>query len=68
MKPKVRKMAMVINQVRMEDEEALDIDFWLNQPPAERLKTVAALRKGYFTWLNGTFPVKIERVLTRRKL
>ncbi|WP_025143120.1 hypothetical protein [Pedobacter jeongneungensis] len=68
MEPKIRKMAMVFNQVRMEDEDALDIAFWLNQAPEERLKTVVSLRESYFTWLNGSFPEKMERVITRRKL
>lgn len=67
METKVRKMAMVFNQVKMEDEDVLDIAFWLDQAPEERLKTVVSLRKSYFTWLNGSFPAKMERVLTLRK-
>lgn len=68
MEPKVRKMAMVVNRVRMEDEEELDVLFWLNQPISERLKAVASLRKHYFTWLNGSFPEKMIKVVNRRKL
>ncbi|MGN7987039.1 hypothetical protein ACTJKC_06855 [Pedobacter sp. 22226] len=68
METKVRKIAMVFNQVKMEDEDALDIDFWLDQAPEDRLKTVVSLRESYFTWLNGSFPGKVERVITHRKL
>ena len=68
MEPKIRKMAMVANKVKMEDEDELDVLFWLDQPALERLKTVVSLRKGYFTWLNGSFPEKIAKVVNRRKL
>ncbi|MBC7417126.1 MAG: hypothetical protein H7325_03110 [Pedobacter sp.] len=68
MQPKTRKMAMVVNKVKMEDEDKLDVLFWFNQPASERLKTVVSLRKGYFTWLNGSFPKKIAKVVNRRKL
>lgn len=59
---------MVANKVKMEDEDELDVLFWLDQPALERLKTVVSLRKGYFTWLNGSFPEKIAKVVNRRKL
>jgi hypothetical protein len=68
MEPKVRKMAMVVNRVKMEDEDELDVLFWLNQPIAERIKAVTSLRRNYFTWLNGSFPDKIAKVVNRRKL
>ncbi|GGE42385.1 hypothetical protein [Pedobacter psychrotolerans] len=45
MEPKVRKMAMVVNRVKMEDEDELDVLFWLNQPVLARLETVVSLRK-----------------------
>jgi hypothetical protein len=63
-----RKMAMVVNRVKMEDEDALDVEFWLGKTPLERLAEVVRLRKNYFTWLNGSFPQKIEKVVHRRKL
>lgn len=66
MEPKVRKMAVVVNRVRMQDEDELDVLFWLNQPASERLKTVVSLRRGYFTWLNGSFPEEITKVVNRR--
>jgi hypothetical protein len=58
-----RKMAKVVTQVKMDDEDTLDVDFWLSKNFAERLQEVARLRKNYYTWLNGYFPVKIDRVI-----
>ena len=63
-----RKMIMVVNHVKMEDEDALDVDFWLTKTPSERLSEVMRLRKNYYTWLNGSFPQKIERVVHFRKM
>ena len=40
MEPKIRKMAMVVNRVKMDDEDSLDVVFWLNQPASERIKAV----------------------------
>jgi len=68
MEHKARKMAMVVNRVKMEDEDSLDVVFWLNQPISERIKAVTSLRRHYFTWLNGSFPDKIIKVISRRKL
>ncbi|UKT64850.1 hypothetical protein [Pedobacter mucosus] len=68
MEPKIRKIAMVANRVNLNDEDELDVLFWLNQPVLERLKTVVSLRKHYFTWLNGSFPDKISKVVSKRKL
>lgn len=61
-------MAMVVNQIRMEDEDALDVKFWLSRPVSERLSEVSRLRKNYFTWSEGVFPDKIEKVVHQRKL
>ena len=63
-----RKMAMVVNQIKMEDEDMLDVAYWLSKTPAERLAEVYRLRKNYFIWANGSFPEKIEKVVNRRKL
>ena len=63
-----RKMAIVVNHIKMEDEDALDVAFWLSKTPSERLAEVVRLRKNYFTWLNGSFPQKIEKVVQYRKL
>ncbi|TDG36643.1 hypothetical protein EZJ43_07475 [Pedobacter changchengzhani] len=58
---------MVANRVRMEDEDAMDVVFWLNQPVAERIKAVTTLRRRYFTWLHGSFPDKIAKAVNKRK-
>lgn len=55
MEPKVRKMAMVVNRVKMEDEDSLDVVFWLNQPISERIKTVTSLRRHYSLGLMAHF-------------
>ena len=56
-----RKIIEVVNHVKMEDEDQLDVEFWLQKTPAERLAEVVSLRKNYFTWLNGSFPDKLLR-------
>jgi hypothetical protein len=63
-----RKIEIVVNQVKMEDEDKLDVSFWLSKTPSERLAEVFRLRKSYFTWTDGSFPVKIERVISQRKM
>lgn len=63
-----RKIAIVANHVKMEDEDALDVAFWLTQSPSSRLAEVFRLRKNYFTWANGSFPQKIDKVISQRKM
>lgn len=63
-----RKIAMVANHVKMEDEDTLDVTFWLAQTPAARLAEVFRLRKNYFTWANGSFPQKMDKVASQRKM
>jgi hypothetical protein len=63
-----RKIAKVVNHVKMEEEDNADVAFWLSRPPVERLTEVVRLRRNYFTWLNGSFPNKIEKVVSQRKL
>ena len=63
-----RQMAMVVNQIKMEDEDMLDVAYWLSKTPAERLAEVYRLRKNYFILANCSFPEKIEKVVNRRKL
>lgn len=65
---KERKMALVMNQVKMEDEDRLDVLHWLKRSASERLAEVSRLRKSYFTWRDGRFPEKIEKVVRFRKL
>ena len=64
----IRKIATVVNQVRMEDEDVLDVAFWLAQTPSARLAEVFRLRKNYFTWANGSFPDKMEKVVHQRQM
>ena len=61
-----RKIAKVVNHVRMDEEDALDVIFWRSKSVAERLEEVTRLRKNYYTWLNGSFPEKIAKVVTTR--
>lgn len=61
-------MALVVNQVKMEDEDRLDVLFWLSKTVSERLSEVTRLRRNYFTWTDGFFPEKIEKVIHQRKL
>lgn len=63
-----RKMAMVVNHVKMEEEDNLDVLFWLSKTVSERLSEVSRLRRNYFTWADGLFPEKIEKVVHRRRL
>lgn len=63
-----RKMAMVVNHVKMEDEDTGDILFWLGKSVSERLAEVSRLRRNYFLWSDGIFPEKIEKVVHQRKL
>jgi hypothetical protein len=63
-----RKIAMVAQQVKMEDEDELDLLFWQSKPVSERLAEVCRLRKNYFMWAEGVFPEKIEKVVHQRKL
>lgn len=59
-------MVRVINHVKMDDEDNLDVLFWREKSISERLGEVARLRKNYYTWLNGFFPEKMDKVVTTR--
>lgn len=63
-----RKMQMVVAQVKMDDEDTLDVNFWMSRTPAERLAEVFRLRQNYFTWADGSFPAKMEKVVHRREI
>ncbi|MNL22702.1 hypothetical protein D3C87_1440590 [compost metagenome] len=56
-------MAMVVTTIKMEDEDRLDVLFWLSKTVAERLSEVLRLRKNYFSWADGKFPQRIEKVV-----
>jgi len=61
-----RKMAKVVNYVKVEEEDHADLLFWRSRSITERLAEVTRLRKNYYTWLNGSFPEKMARVITSR--
>ncbi|MDB5005578.1 MAG: hypothetical protein JWQ34_3803 [Mucilaginibacter sp.] len=63
-----RKIAMVVNHVKMEDEDRADVAFWISRSPAERLTEVVRLRQNYFSWADGSFPKKIEKVVHQRHI
>lgn len=63
-----RKMAMVVNHVKMKDEDQLNVHFWQAKSLLERLAEVTRLRINYYTWLNGFYPEKIVKVVTKRLL
>ncbi len=63
-----RKITVVVNHVKMDEEDRLDVLFWLSKTPAERLTEVFRLRQNYFTWADGSFPEKIEKVVHRRRM
>lgn len=64
---KTRKIALVANQIKIEDEDRLDVEYWLSRSPQERISAVTQLRRTYYTWLNGYFPSKMEKVISQRK-
>jgi hypothetical protein len=61
-----REIAKVVRHVKMEDEDYLDVLFWRSKSMAERLQEVTRLRKNYYTWLNGSFPEKMTKVISIR--
>ncbi len=61
-----RQIAKTVNHVKMADEDYLDVLFWQSKSVSERLHEVARLRRNYYTWLNGSFPEKIIKVITVR--
>lgn len=61
-------MEKVVNFVKQEDEELQYIQYWLSKPITERLKEVTRLRYNYYKWLNGSYPDKIEKVVSHRQL
>lgn len=65
---KVRKIALVGTQIKADEEDQRDVVFWLNKSTSERLREVYRLRKNYYTWVNGFYPTKIEKVVHIEKL
>ncbi|MBK1442570.1 hypothetical protein JHJ32_21400 [Parapedobacter sp. ISTM3] len=63
---KKRKMAMVASQVKIDEEDLRDIQFWLDRPASERIAEVTRLRRAYYSWLLGTYPQHMEKTVTQR--
>lgn len=61
-------MAMVVNHVKMVDEDNLDVLYWLSKSESERIAEVTRLRVNYYTGLNGSYPQKIAKIVTKRVL
>ena len=61
-------MALVVNQIKIEDEDKSDVLFWQNKSVSERLAEVVRLRKSYFSNENRSFPTKIEKVVQQKRL
>jgi len=59
---------MVAHQVNVSEEDALDVSFWMSQNPASRLAEVFRLRKNHFTWINGSFPKRMEKIISQRQI
>lgn len=59
---------MVVNHIKMEDEDQLDVQFWQAKTASERIQEVTRLRINYYTWLNGSYPEKIAKVVAKRTL
>jgi hypothetical protein len=63
-----RQIAKVVTHVKMDDEDRLDVIFWQSKTVSERLAEVVRLRRNYYTWLNGSFPEKMEKVVSFRHI
>ena len=57
---------MLINQISVEDEDYADVLFWRSKSIAERLEEVMRLRKNYYTWLEGSFPLKMGKIISQK--
>lgn len=65
---KERKMQMVVHKIKMDEEDQMDVQFWLKQPVSVRIAEVTKLRYEYYTWLLGEFPKQMEMTVTRKKI
>ena len=63
-----RKIALVVNHVKMDDEDINDVSYWLSCSASERIAEVSRLRIAYFSSSEKTFPSHIEKVVQRRPL
>lgn len=65
---KKRKIAIVVGQVKIDEEDLQDIRFWLDRPASERIAEVTCLRRAYYSWLLGEYPEHMEKIITQREL
>ncbi|MEO5910039.1 MAG: hypothetical protein ABIP95_04080 [Pelobium sp.] len=61
-------MQMVIHKVKMDEEDEIDVQFWLGKSASDRIAEVTRLRYEYYTWLLGEFPTQIQKTVNRKKL
>ncbi len=59
-------MAMVASQVKIDEEDLRDIQFWLGRQASERIAEVTRLRRAYYSWLLGTYPQHMEKIVSQR--
>jgi hypothetical protein len=65
---KERKMQMVVHKIKMDEEDQMDVQFYLKQPATGRIAEVTRLRHEYCTWFLGEFPKQMQKVVTFRNL
>ena len=61
-------MALVVNQIKIEDEDKSDVLFWQNKSVAERLAEVVRLRKKHFSSKKIQYPTKMVIVYSQRHM
>ncbi|MBE8713029.1 hypothetical protein C4F49_04995 [Sphingobacterium sp. KB22] len=57
---------MVANQILKNEEDLMDIQFWLARSNSERIAEVTRLRRLYYSWLLGNYPERMEKTITHR--
>ena len=62
---KKREIAMVVNQIKMEDEDKSDVLFWNNKSVSERLAEVIRLRKNHYSSHSIPYPTKMVKVYSQ---
>ena len=59
---------MVSDQVKIDEEDLQDVQFWLGRPASERIAEATRLRRVYYSWLLGTYPEHMEKTVTQRSV
>lgn len=57
---------MVSKQVKIDEEDLQDVQFWLGRPVSERIAEATRLRRTYYSWLLGAYPEHMEKTVTQR--